>query len=105
MKLIQKRKTRVPQQYNPMSMVPYQAHSIPLVPTAEFDKLFLQAIRTNSGVPNEVVEEAEKKLLVLARESRRMFTNSKILRTFICFVEHMFDLFFFGVFTCTPSFV
>lgn len=78
----------MPQQYNAMPMMAYQAHSVsPLVPTAEFDKLFLQAIRTNSGVPNEVVEEAEKKLLVLARESRRTFVKSKLLE-FSC--DHYF---------------
>lgn len=44
------------------------------IPTQEFEKLFLDVIREGSGVPNEVVEEAEKKLLVLARESRREYS-------------------------------
>lgn len=43
------------------------------VHTSEFEKLFLEVIRDTSGVPHEVVEEAEKKLLVMARECRRMY--------------------------------
>ena len=42
------------------------------IPSGDFESLLLKAIRDNSGVSREVVEEGERKLLNLVTSSRGM---------------------------------
>jgi hypothetical protein len=49
-------------------VVHFTTSPAPAVPASEFENLFLSVIRADSGVPPEVVEEAEKKLHFIAKD-------------------------------------